>query len=31
LVARNGRDGGAVFELMLPRDRAQAAAPQAAE
>jgi two-component system C4-dicarboxylate transport sensor histidine kinase DctB len=30
LVARNAPDGGAVFELLLPRDRAQAQ-PQAAE
>lgn len=31
LVARNAPDGGAVFELVLPRDRAQAAPVQAAE
>jgi two-component system C4-dicarboxylate transport sensor histidine kinase DctB len=32
LVARNAPDGGAVFELVLPRDRAQgAASAQAAE
>lgn len=31
LVARNAPDGGAVFELVLPRDRTQAATVQAAE
>ncbi|MBP7001793.1 ATP-binding protein [Amaricoccus sp.] len=31
LVARNGPDGGAVFELVLPRDRGQSASAQAAE
>jgi two-component system C4-dicarboxylate transport sensor histidine kinase DctB len=31
LVARNAPDGGAVFELVLPRDRGQAAPAQAAE
>ncbi|MBP7243121.1 ATP-binding protein [Amaricoccus sp.] len=31
LVARNAPDGGAVFELVLPRDRARSAPAQAAE